>query len=85
MRSALLASWRRFAVLVMMAMGLSLLAACGGGSTQLDPPDTSLDAGNASDIKAVLSAVPASGGGGGGDPVRITYIRPAGDYIVQPV
>ena len=80
MRSALLASWRRLAVLVMMAMGLSLLAACGGGSTQLDPPDTSLDAGNATDIKAVLSAVPVSDGGGGGDPVRITYIRPAGDY-----
>jgi pullulanase len=80
MRSSLLACWRRLAAGVVMSFGVALLAACGGGSTQINPPDTSLDAGNAADIKAVIAAVPAGGGGGGGGPVRVTYNRPAGDY-----
>ena len=79
MRSSLIASLRRLAAGVVMSFGVALLASCGGGGS-ISPPDTSLDAGNATDIKAVIAAVPAGGGGGGGGPVRVTYNRPAGDY-----
>ncbi len=81
MRSSLLACWRRLTAGLVMSFGVAMLAACGGGSTNLGPRDTSLDAGNAADIKAVIVPVPAGGGsGGGGNTVRINYKRPGGDY-----
>ena len=65
-----------------MLFGPALLAACGGGSTNFSNAPSGLEAGNATDLKAVLAAVPAGGGGGGGgsNTVRLYYNRPDGNY-----
>ena len=81
MRSSLLIFCKRLAAGIVVSLGLGVLASCGGGGALSPAPDSSLDAGNAADIKAVIAAVPVSGGGGGGaSTVRITYNRPAADY-----
>ncbi len=75
-------AWRRIAALLAL-FALSLLAACGGGnSTNISNAPTGLEAGNATDLKTVLAAVPAAGGGGGGgsNTVRLRYNRPDGNY-----
>jgi pullulanase len=81
MRDSLGSFWKR-ALAVLAMVGLSLLSACGGGNTNTSQQPTGLEAGDASDIKLVLNAVPVTGGGGGGgsNTVRLAYHRPDGDY-----
>ena len=72
---------RAFAALALFT-GLLVLAACGGGSISNSSAPTGLEVGDASNIKLVLSAVPAGGGGGGGgaDTVRLHYNRADAAY-----
>ena len=69
-------TWRRLSALLAL-LALSLMAACGGGNTNISNAPTGLEAGNATDLKTVLAAVPAAGGGGGGgggsNTVRLRY------------
>ena len=46
-------AWRRIAALLTL-FALSLLAACGGGNTNISNAPTGLEAGNATDLKTVL-------------------------------
>jgi pullulanase len=82
MRDSLGSFWRRALGAAAMTLGLSLLSACGGGSTNTTQAPTGLEAGDASNVALVLNAVPVSGGGGGGgdNTVRLNYHRPDGDY-----
>ncbi len=60
---------------------LTLLAACGGGISNSATSETSV--GDATDLKTVLAAVPATGGGGGGggaNVVRLYYNRADAAY-----
>jgi pullulanase len=80
MRDSLIGFWRRGGA-VLVLLGLSLLAACGGGNTNISNTPTGLEIGDATDIKQVLNAVPASSGGGGSaSTVRIHYNRPDANY-----
>lgn len=82
MHHPLLSPWRRFGAVVALAFA-ALLAACGGGNTNYSNAPSPLAAGDATDLKVVLNAVPSAGGGGGGgggSTVRVHYQRPDGDY-----
>jgi pullulanase/glycogen debranching enzyme len=62
---------------------VAALAACGGGNTtNISNAPNPLAVGDSSDLKVVLSAVPAGGGGGGGggSTVRLYYNRPDNNY-----
>jgi pullulanase/glycogen debranching enzyme len=73
--------WRRAFTAATMLFGLLLLSACGGGTTNISNAPTGLEAGDATDIKMVLAAVPAGGGGGGNaNTVRLYYNRPDANY-----
>ncbi len=82
MRDSLGSFWKRGLAAAAMALGLSLLSACGGGSSNTTQAPTGLEAGDATDVRTVLNAVPVTdgGGGGGGNTVRLSYHRPDGDY-----
>ena len=83
MRDTLGAYWRRAFAALALFTGLLLLSACGGGSTSNSSAPTGLEAGDASNIKLVLAAVPAAAGGGGGggaNTVRLHYNRADGVY-----
>jgi pullulanase len=85
MRDSLGSYWKRALAVAATVLGLSVLTACGGGDTSnTSQQPTGLEAGDASDIKLVLNAVPSAGGGGGGggggNTVRLNYHRPDGDY-----
>jgi len=77
--------WRRAAATVLMAGALAVLSACGGGSVDVVGQASPLDICNATDLKAVLAAVPAQAAGGGGSGgsssgVRIHYNRADANY-----
>ena len=72
------AFWRQAFTAAAVLFGLMVLSACGGGSTNISNTPTGLEVGDATDIKAVLSAVPA--GGGGAVAVRPYYNRPEASY-----
>ncbi len=80
MRESLVSTWR-WAIAALSLSALAFLAACGGGNTNFSNTPTGLEAGNATDLKAVVAAVPAGGGGGGGgSTVRLRYNRADGNY-----
>jgi pullulanase len=73
------AFWKRAFAALTVWVGLLLLSSCGGGVSGSPP---TLGVGDATDIKAVLVAVPSGGGGGGGgaNTVRLYYNRPDANY-----
>ena len=82
MRESLANFWCRLGTLLAL-LGATLLLGCGGGSSSnFSNAPTGLEAGNATDLKVVLAAVPTGGGasGGGGNTVRLHYNRPDGNY-----
>ena len=82
MRESLANFWCRLGTLLAL-LGATLLLGCGGSSSSnFSNAPTGLEAGNATDLKVVLAAVPAGGGasGGGGNTVRLHYNRPDGNY-----
>ncbi len=81
MRLSLLNLWRRAGALLAF-IALTLLAACGGGTSNTSGGANPLAVGDSTDLKVVLSPVPSGGGGGGGgsSTVRIYYNRPDADY-----